>query len=191
MTRTLRRVLVITVLAAVTGALAWGLFIALPKKYGSSHATAAPAPTPAPPAGPKIKANLFYVSDDGQQLIQREQDVPFGAGTVDQAREILAAELAPVSDPLVSAIPSGTKLRRVFITERGQAYVDLSREVSVNHPGGTLNELLTVYALVDAVTANLPAVTSVQLLVEGKEVATLAGHVDLRRPLTKNLSWVQ
>jgi len=47
---------------------------------------------------------------------------------------------------------------------------------------------------IDAVRSfclNLPAVTAVQLLVDGKEVDTLAGHVDLRRPLAKNLTWVQ
>jgi hypothetical protein len=34
-------------------------------------------------------------------------------------------------------------------------------------------------------------VTTVQVLVDGKEVETLAGHVDLRRPLEKNLTLVQ
>jgi hypothetical protein len=38
---------------------------------------------------------------------------------------------------------------------------------------------------------NLPAVSTVQVLVDGKEVDTLAGHVDLRRPLVKNLTWVE
>ena len=42
-----------------------------------------------------------------------------------------------------------------------------------------------------SLTVNLPAVTSVQVLVDGKEVDTLAGHVDLRRPLAENLAWVQ
>jgi hypothetical protein len=79
----------------------------------------------------------------------------------------------------------------VFVTEKGDAYVDLSRDASAGHPGGSLNELLTVYTIVDALTANLPAVTAVQLLIDGKQVETLAGHVDLRRPLEKNLAWVQ
>ena len=39
-------------------------------------------------------------------------------------------------------------------------------------------------------TVNLPAVTRVQILVDGKEVDTLAGHVDLRHPLAKSLEWV-
>ena len=82
-------------------------------------------------------------------------------------------------------------MRALFITDKGEAFVDLSREVASAHPGGSINELLTVYTFVNALTGNLPAITSVQLLVDGKEVDTLAGHVDLRRPLVKNLSWVQ
>ena len=45
--------------------------------------------------------------------------------------------------------------------------------------------------LVDALTVNLPAISAVQVLIDGREVETLAGHVDLRRPLSKNLRWVQ
>ena len=44
---------------------------------------------------------------------------------------------------------------------------------------------------VDALTVNLPAITRVQILVDGKEVDTLAGHVDLRHPLQKNLQWIR
>jgi spore germination protein GerM len=155
------------------------------------RATAAPAPTAPAPPGRKIKARLFYVSDDGMRLTSVERDIAYGEGTVEQAREIVAAQIAPVVDPLVSAVPPGTTLRAVFLTERGEAYVDLSREVMSAHPGGTGNELLTIYTIVNALTVNLPAVAAVQLLVDGKEVDTLSGHVDLRQPLAKNLNLVQ
>ena len=150
---------------------------------------AAPA-VPAPP-GRRIKARLFYVAENGTRLTSVERDVAYGEGADEQAREIIAAQIAPVAEPLVSAIPPGTTLRAVFITTTGDAYVDLSREARAAHPGGTVNELLTVYTIVNALTVNLPAVTGVQLLVDGKEVDTLSGHVDLRRPLAKNLAWVQ
>ena len=65
-----------------------------------------------------------------------------------------------------------------------------ARPAHLAHPGGTLNELLTVYTIVNALTVNLPAVTAVQVLVDGKEVDTLSGHIDLRQPLSKNLNWV-
>ena len=58
------------------------------------------------------------------------------------------------------------------------------------HRGGSLDELFTVYALVNAVTSNVPEVTAVQILIEGREVDTLAGHVDLRHPLERNMKWV-
>jgi hypothetical protein len=161
-----------------------------PRPAARPAAAVAPAPPPAPP-GRRIKARLFYVADDGTRLTSVERDVAYGEGPDDQAREIIAAQIAPVAEPLVSAIPPGTTLRAVFITKNGDAYVDLSREARAAHPGGTVNELLTVYTIVNALTVNLPAVTAVQVLVDGKEVDTLSGHVDLRRPLAKNLSWVQ
>jgi hypothetical protein len=132
------------------------------------------------PPGRKIKAHLYYVADDGMRLTRVERDVPYGEGAVEQAREIVSAQVAAVVDPLVSAVPAGTTVRALFVTEQGEAFVDLSKEVVSAHPGGTMNELLTVYTIVNAITENLPAVTSVQLLVDGKEVETLAGHVDLR-----------
>lgn len=152
---------------------------------------AAAAPAVPPPPGRKIKARLFYVADEGTRLTSVERDVAYGESPDDQAREIVAAQIAASAEPLVSAIPPGTTLRAVFITRTGDAYVDLSREVSTAHPGGTVNELLTVYTIVNALTVNLPAVTGVQLLVDGKEIDTLSGHVDLRRPLARNLTWVQ
>jgi hypothetical protein len=176
-------------------ALVWLLFFAVPRWYGRTTTTraaaAAPASTAPPPPGRKIKARLFFVGDDGMRLVGLEREVAYGEGTVEQAREIVQAQIAPVTEPLASAIPPGTTLRALYLTDRGEAYVDLSRELASAHPGGTVNELLTIYTIVDALTVNLPAVTSVEVLVDGKELDTLAGHVDLRRPIAKNLEWVQ
>jgi spore germination protein GerM len=181
---------------AVMLVLAAAIFFAtrgLPASGRRRAAAPATAGAPAAPAAPgrRIKARLFYVAEDGTRLTSVERDVAYGESADQQAREIVAAQIAPVVEPLVSAIPPGTTLRAVFITKSGDAYVDLSREARVAHPGGTVDELLTVYTIVNALTVNLPAVTAVQVLVDGKEVDTLSGHVDLRRPLAKNLTWVQ
>lgn len=138
----------------------------------------------------KIRARLFYVAEQGTTLRSVEQEVLYGEGTADQARRIIEAQIAPAPAPHVSAIPPGTKLRTLFVTKAGEVYVDLSAELQTNHPGGTTNEALTVYALVNALTSNLPAATGVQILIEGKEVDTLAGHLDLRRPIEQDLKWV-
>jgi hypothetical protein len=181
--------------AFVAFVVGWLMFVGAPRWVSRPSkpvaAAAAAAPAPPPPPGRKIKARLFYVSDDGTRLTSIERDIAYGEGPLEQAREIISAQIAPVTEPLVSAVPPGTTIRALFMTGNGDAYVDLSREVTASHTGGTLDEILTVYTIVNALTANLPAITSVQLLVEGKEVDTLSGHMDLRRPLPKNLAWVQ
>ena len=174
-------------LAAV--GLAWLLFVRLPGRYSAD-----PAPsTGARPAaavstqGRNIKAQLFYIGDDGVSLKAVEREIPFGENTVEQAKAIVGAQVAPATEPFVSAIPSGTTLRALFITRGGEAYVDMSSELVTAHPGGSTNELLTIRTLVDVLTTNLPAITAVQLLVDGKELDTLAGHVDLRRPFMRKV----
>ena len=162
---------------------------------GPRWLTTAPQDAPAAAAAPasdarKIRARLFYVDEQGTALRSIEQEVLYGETTAEQARRIVEAQIAPAPAPQISAIPPGTKLRTVFFTAAGELYVDLSAELQTNHPGGTTNETLTVYALVSVLTSNLPAITGVQILVEGKEVDTLAGHLDLRRPIEQDPKWV-
>jgi Sporulation and spore germination len=148
-------------------------------------------PPPAPTATAHINATLFYGSLDGQALIPLRREVPLADGIVAQGEQILRAQLAEAPAPLTSVVPKGTTLRAFYVTDRGDAFVDLSKDVSTAHPGGTLLELMTVYSIVDAVTGNLPKVQRVQILVEGKAVDTIAGHVDVRRPLARDVSLVR
>jgi spore germination protein GerM len=177
---------------AVAALLVGGLLMLL--VLGPRWLTTAPQDAPAAAAAAsdarKIRARLFYVDEQGTALRGIEQEVLYGETTAEQARRIIEAQIAPAPAPQISARPPGTKLRTVFFTTAGELYVDLSAELQTNHPGGTTNETLTVYALVSVLTSNLPAITGVQILVEGKEVDTLAGHLDLRRPIEQDPKWV-
>ena len=82
-------------------------------------------------------------------------------------------------------------MRAVFLTEAHEAFVDLGGAIVSGHQGGSLEEALTVYAIVNAITTNLPDVVSVQILVEGRQVDTLVGHLDLRYPLAKATDWIR
>lgn len=182
--------------AAAVAALAivggWLLFVALPRWYGTrTPAAAAPASAPNASAERKITATLYYISEDGLSLVGVQREVLFGEPVAEQGRRILEAQLRQAPQPLSSAIPESTTLRAFFLSDKGDAYVDLSADARARHSGGALDELFTIYTIVNALTVNLPAVSRVQILVEGKEVDTLAGHVDLRHPLRKNLKWVK
>jgi hypothetical protein len=153
------------------------------------------APDEPPPAAPgdarRIQATMFYVADNGQELVSASRPVLYGATPLEQARRLVEALVEPPPQGQRSAIPEGTTVRSVFLAADGNVFVDLGGAILTGHPGGSLNEALTVYAIVNTVTANLPDVAAVQILVEGKQVDTLAGHIDLRYPLGKALEWVR
>jgi hypothetical protein len=182
---------------AFAGALAVLVLIAvsIARMYGPGRTPPADPPAANGPSTPKetahITATLFFGTPDGQALVPIRREVPLADTVVEQGRQIVTSQLAELPpEPYVSVIPSGTMLRAFYVTERGDAFVDLSGDVVRGHPGGSLNELLTVYAIVNAVAANLPAARRVQILVDGKEADTLVGHVDLRRPLSRDDSLV-
>ena len=74
----------------------------------------------AAPATPKIKARLFYVvrrrPAPGAAV---EREVPFGEGTLTQARRIVEAQLERPAPPLVSPSPTGTTLRAIYRRRAG------------------------------------------------------------------------
>lgn len=180
--------------AVVIVFLAWMLMAGLGRLLRSpapddtpDAAAAPPPPAETAPAVPRIKATLFFASEDGQRLVPTEREVALGEGVVAQARSILEAQLtAEAPAPLVSTIPKGTALRGIFVSQRNEVFVDLDPSIRTAHPGGSFQELMTVYTIVNALLINLPTLQEVQILIGGQEVDTLAGHVDLRRPLRKN-----
>lgn len=193
-TSTTRPWVVISVVAAGLLAGLAVVYFVLPRWLTTPDTTAATTtPTAAPAAADtrRLLTTLFYVADDGASLVGATREVPFGGSPSEQARSILTAQLAAAPSGFVSAIPAGVTLRGLFLTPRGDAYVDLSREIITGHPGGSMNESLTVYTLVNVLTQNLREITSVQILVDGRQIDTLAGHIDLRQPLTGQPRWVQ
>jgi hypothetical protein len=190
---TRRAILGILAFAAGAVVLWWLLFVAAPAWFrgGAAPDVTATAPAPATEPQRKITATLFFISEDGMSLVPVQREVAFAEPAVEQARYVVEAQIAPPAPPLASAIPAETRLRAIYLSERGDVFVDLTGEVTARHTGGALDELFTVYAIVNSLTVTLPAISRVQILIDGKEVDTLAGHVDLRNPLSRNLAWVK
>ena len=180
-------------IVAITGIsflVGWFLLVGLPRWSSDEVTSQADAVTGMATDGETADATLFYVSEDGMRLVEVQQRLEWHATVAEQARAVLEAQLPAPAPPLLAPIPVDTEIRAIYVTEQGHAFVDLTEEVTLDHSGGSLDELFTVYAIVNALTTNLPSVTAVQLLIEGQEVDTLVGHVDLRRPLERNLQWI-
>jgi germination protein M len=88
-----------------------------------------------------------------------------------------------------SPLPPETTVRAVFLAADGTAYLDLSSEAQSNASPGIRGENLAVYSLVDSLAANIPSVKSIKILIQGQEVETLSGHVDLTNNFVADVSY--
>ena len=127
----------------------------------------------------RIRVTLYLLSDSGMALAPEDREIALADSVQEQAKQVIRELLAGSRTGLGSPLPQGVQLRELFITPQGLAFMDLSQELISNHIGGSSAEELTVYSLSNTLIANFPAVKRVQFLVEGREVPTLAGHLDL------------
>ena len=65
----------------------------------------------------------------------------------------------------------------------GIATADFSEELSSGFHGGSDNEGVLVYSIVNTL-ASLPTIEKVQLLIEGESVEEIGGHYYLAKPFT-------
>jgi germination protein M len=137
----------------------------------------------------KKKVKIFFVDEEGL-LISEERSITKSKKIGEEAREIIKELLTgPTCSWLESAIPENTKLRELYIHKQ-IAYIDLSREVCENHPGGSSAELCTIYSITNSIICSIP-VSGVKILVEGKSPETLAGHIALDEPFIFNEEMVK
>jgi len=144
-------------------------------------------------ADPPMDVKLFFPPDSGNRILATESRTIFKSGEVtNRARQILKLVLdGPLESSMQPSIPKDTKLQEVFLSNDGVLFVDFSSALSVNHPGGIVNEQATIYSIVDSLLYNLPEIHQVKILIGGTEQETLAGHCLLLLPLDMDLSFTE
>ena len=131
---------------------------------------------------------LYFPSAQHDGLATESREIVDTARPADRGTQIVAALIeGPKTEGLLPAVPPGTTLRQLWVREDGNAFADFSEELASGTAGGSSDEILTVYAIVDSLTSNVPAIRRVGILVAGRERDTL-GHLDLRRPLPADLT---
>jgi len=71
----------------------------------------------------------------------------------------------------------------VYFDESGDLYVDFSSELVRRFRGGSTAEYLLLASLVRTLAGELPTVSGVTVIVDGRPLATLGGHFGLEAPL--------
>jgi len=168
---------------AVMSALALGMALYAWRMHGRATKADVPAnaqPVTPPASGPSEQVTLYVASDDTGTLRARSVRLSLSAGRQERAEELLQALLAIyLGKSSTHALGAGSEIRSVYLVDPGLAVIDLNAAFANGHRSGVLVEELTMTSLISTLSANIPGITRVKILVDGKERETLAGHVDL------------
>jgi len=136
------------------------------------------------PPGVEIRTmTLYFGSPDSVALTAERRDVPAGSNlSANVAAMFEDLAQGPMSEA-IEVLPRGTRVRHVFVDKEGTAYVDFSREIMSGLGGGLSREVTLYRSLARSLSVNFSGLTRLQVLVEGRVVPTLGGHLDAGRPL--------
>lgn len=143
--------------------------------------TAPPPPTAGVkevPEGSRT-VTLFFAAANDPILTTETRQVAIGKVFVEQMAQVMQALIVGPQRDGANTIPDATRLLNVFFdAEAYTLYLDFSSELVAAHPGGSSAEYYTIAAIMKTVSENFPEVQAVQLLVEGLQVGTIAGHIN-------------
>ena len=130
-----------------------------------------------------MRVKVYYPDDSGVHLVEVERkiNVEHEGEKYLAAVEMLLDE--PYEENLTTIFPKTASIRSVTVAD-GLATVDLDGSIVKHMVGGSTGEEFLVGSIVDTLT-NFPEVTKVKFLVDGKEIETLSGHMDLSTPLER------
>ncbi len=139
-------------------------------------------------AKPKTQTvNVYFSDQNAEYLIPEQREIPDSPNAVENTLQELIK--GPKEEGHLATIPEGTEVEGVDISDELVA-VNFSRAFVDNHPGGSASELMTVYSVVNSVT-EVAGVNSVEFLVEGQALESLAGHLDLTQPVERDDSLIR
>jgi len=129
-----------------------------------------------------MNVTVYSATKDAMYLVAEHQAVPKNTHPAQTAIELLVA--GTKNAELVSVMPTGTQLRHISIKNK-VAYVDFNDKLVKNNTGGSASEMLLVAAIVNTLT-EFHDIEKVQIMVEGKKIDTISGHMDIGEPLSRS-----
>jgi spore germination protein GerM len=130
----------------------------------------------------------IYFSDPQERFLMPEKRYVFKENdAAAQAKEIVKALLEGSKAGLVNTFPTGVSIRDVKVVDAEIALVNFSRNLTKLHQGGSTAEMATIYSLTNSLTQNVSSIKKVKILVEGKELSSIKGHISTQKAFTSDL----
>lgn len=132
----------------------------------------------------KKKVLLYFTDNDEEYLIGEKREILKKDQASDEAKEMIIELIKGPKEKLIPTLPPKTKLLTLQITQEGVAKVNFNQAFSKDHPGGSSAEMMTIYSIVNSLAYNFPQIKRVQILIEGKPIETIKGHLSLKTPIS-------
>ncbi len=133
---------------------------------------------------PTQQINLFLLEATGVKLTPLKVEIHIFPEPTKRLKQIVTALVQERPPNYRNPIPNGTLVNEVYIDSRKTAYLDFSHHLADGHIGGTTAEYQTVSAILKTVFDAFPdKIKHIQILIDGKEVETLSGHINVSQPI--------
>jgi hypothetical protein len=135
-------------------------------------------PDAKPPAGEKDSQKLYAPHDgsaagDSRQLAQ-DSTLVTAENTIKKYLETY-----------------NTELLDLYMDKEGTVYADLSSELKKKFTGDASDEYRIIADLYKNIRINVQGFNALKILIDGKEVTSLGGHIDISRPIGKEIEDVE
>ena len=127
----------------------------------------------------KISVNIYFSDPQERFLVPEKRVIYKEEDPALQAKEVVGALLdgskTKNKTGNVNTFPAGVVLKDLRVDKDG---IGLTK----NHPGGATAEMMTIYSLTNTLTENVPQIQAVKILVDGKELPSIKGHISTAHP---------
>ncbi len=128
------------------------------------------------------EVTVYFPNKTGDKLLPAKRKIK-GEAPVEEIVSLIleGPDDAERADGMVRPFPKGVKLLGVAVKDK-IARVDFSVELTKEFQGGSTGEIMLASSLVNTLT-ECPEIEKVQILVEGKRIESLSGHLDFSEPM--------
>jgi hypothetical protein len=130
-----------------------------------------------------VAVSLFFASPDGDGLVREGSEIDPCGNDLSACIQSTVEKLVggPLGD-LAPTLPPATVIHNVRV-QGDTAYLDFGRELVDGLPEGSSAEMIAVYSITDTISFNFPSIKKVKFLLDGHDMESLKGHLDLRKPV--------